>query len=238
MPHPRLAGKFAREQVSQHLGDSYPPMDCREFDPAAKVERNIDRDLGGDQGVTRAARGRWFGDADRCDHGASGTTLGPSAKAFDLRRKRNDLGCGRLAVGHLVDEPTGASGAGEDDALAYARRERRWLMASECLRGLSGDCGAHGKAVEDVPRNEPGAEYPRLGGEQRDLHRRPCVERRCLRRDHDEIGGEQRGAHQRGNARRSIDQHMIDAASDLKPRKAETRSGRLAPRARPVGRTQ
>jgi hypothetical protein len=89
-------------------------------------------------------------------------------------------------------------------------------MVGQRFRRLPGNHGTGAATVEDEARNEPRAEYARLLQDPQDLARRPAVERRGLRGDHDQVGSKQGRAHQRGHTRRPVDQYMVGGASNLR----------------------
>src|SRR6266853_2586285 len=97
-----------------------------------------------------------------------------SGNPFDLGGERSDLACGRLATRHFRDKPSGAGGIRENDTLANARGESRWLMFSHCLGDLARYERAGTATIQDESRNKLRTEEPRLVKQPQCLARRPA----------------------------------------------------------------
>ncbi len=124
-----------------------------------------------------------------------------------------EVGCGQ---GELT---TALAVAGYDvlgiDPLAPQGDRFRRILLEECVSRLASDDRACGAAVQEHPRAQLRAEDARLIQKPEHLARRPAVERRWLRRDHDEVGGQQSRAGDAGDSRRPIDDDMVDLASEV-----------------------
>ena len=89
-------------------------------------------------------------------------------------------------------------------------------MIGERRGDLARDHSARGAAIEDEARGELRAEDARFLDQLQHLAGGPAIEGRRLRGDQRRVGREQGRAHQASDARRSVDDDVIDVARDLR----------------------
>jgi hypothetical protein len=123
-------GKFAREQLAQHVGDGDAAPEGGDLDAAAQLGRDVDGQPRGERrrravagwrriGALIQLRDRRGGRRSRDLTGDVRSWRDPPDAQPRSRRQRRDLACGRAVVVHrLGDQPAGLRGGGEGDALA------------------------------------------------------------------------------------------------------------------------